>query len=616
MTALMEDALQDIQDVRSRLVNGCLYAGAVLGFPFVTLTLLRGFEVGWSYAAWCYVGLYLLLLLSAVSSRRLSFPARACLLLGVLVAAAIASLISLGLLGAGLIILFTFCVLATILFGTRAGIAATLLSLLVLGVVGVYVNMGVIHFAFDIESDATSLTLWLTKLPIIALFAGMVIVTLGSMHRHLVENVRALSLRAAEQIEVNERYEAEIADRVRVEKELREQRSFLTAIIQSAAEGLCVCHEVEEFPYVKFTVWNHRMTDTTGYTMEEINRQGWYQSLYPDPDVRARAIERMGRMRYGEDLRSEEWEITCKKGEKRVLSISTSVLETTDGVAHVLGLMGDVTERQKAEEALKESEARNRAIVDALPDLVFRQTADGTCLDIEAPSADMLAVPAEQLVGKRMQDLGLLPEFVEESDRSLQKALDTGEVQHWEYQLEVPQGVRYFEARIAPCAKDEVLVIVRDITDRKKIEAERMSLEAQIQHAQKLESLGVLAGGIAHDFNNLLTSILGNADLAQMNMLPESPALDFVRQIQSATVHAADLTKQMLAYSGKGRFVVQPLNLNKLVEEMTHLLDVSISKSVVLRFDLQSNIPSIEAGCNAGSSSGHEPDHQRFRGHW
>ena len=134
-----------------------------------------------------------------------------------------------------------------------------------------------------------------------------------------------------------------------------------------------------------------------------------------------------------------------------------------------------------------------------------------------------------------------------------------------------------------------------DITERRHAEEERRKLQIQIQHTQKLESLGVLAGGIAHDFNNLLTAILGNASLALLQLVPEAPACSTIKEIENASIRAAELIKQMLAYSGKGRFVVQPLNLSRVVEEMAHLLQTVISKKAVLRFDFDANLPIIEA---------------------
>ncbi|NBV25310.1 MAG: PAS domain S-box protein [Proteobacteria bacterium] len=128
---------------------------------------------------------------------------------------------------------------------------------------------------------------------------------------------------------------------------------------------------------------------------------------------------------------------------------------------------------------------------------------------------------------------------------------------------------------------------------RTEVEAERVRFETRLQETQKLESLGVLAGGIAHDFNNLLTSILGNASLARLDLPPHSPADQSLERIETASLRAADLCKQMLAYAGKGRLVVQPVNLTRLVQETAHLLQVSISKRAVLKFDLAQNLPAV-----------------------
>src|SRR5688572_16512937 len=103
---------------------------------------------------------------------------------------------------------------------------------------------------------------------------------------------------------------------------------------------------------------------------------------------------------------------------------------------------------------------------------------------------------------------------------------------------------------------------ILDVTDSKRAEAERRRLEVQFHHSQKLESLGVLAGGIAHDFNNLLMSMLGHASLAESDVAEGSPAHDHLKQIELAARRASELTNQMLAYSGRGRFVVGPVDMS------------------------------------------------------
>jgi PAS domain S-box-containing protein len=134
-----------------------------------------------------------------------------------------------------------------------------------------------------------------------------------------------------------------------------------------------------------------------------------------------------------------------------------------------------------------------------------------------------------------------------------------------------------------------------DITARKESETERAMMERKLQDTQKLESLGILAGGIAHDFNNLLTGVLGNASLARMDLPDSSPVQPFLKQIEHSALRAADLCRQMLAYSGKGRFVVQRVNLSHLVEESMTLLQVSVSKDATLKMALTNPLPPVKA---------------------
>jgi nitrogen-specific signal transduction histidine kinase/CheY-like chemotaxis protein len=132
-----------------------------------------------------------------------------------------------------------------------------------------------------------------------------------------------------------------------------------------------------------------------------------------------------------------------------------------------------------------------------------------------------------------------------------------------------------------------------DVTEQRLAEEEKARIEHKLQETQKLESLGVLAGGIAHDFNNLLTGILGNASLARLDLPPTSPAQPSLEQIELVAQRAADLCKQMLAYSGKGRFIVQRLDLSVLVRDTADLLRLSISKNAVLKFSLSAGLPAI-----------------------
>ncbi len=152
------------------------------------------------------------------------------------------------------------------------------------------------------------------------------------------------------------------------ESRISKLNDFREAIIRTAAEGICVCFSVPHFPYVEFSVWNERMTELTGYTQAEINRLGWYQSLYPDNETRVAAQQRMERMRFGEDLSDEEWEICRKDGSRRFVSISTSRLEIEDGIPRVVALMHDVTDRNQTELENQQSLSRLKATLESTAD--------------------------------------------------------------------------------------------------------------------------------------------------------------------------------------------------------------------------------------------------------
>ncbi|MBX7245013.1 MAG: response regulator, partial [Candidatus Sumerlaeaceae bacterium] len=259
--------------------------------------------------------------------------------------------------------------------------------------------------------------------------------------------------------------------------------------------------------------------------------------------------------------------------------------------------VGDVVapaiRRAYAEQELRQSESRLRALLDALPDLMFRVSRDGIFLDYKSSSLDLYA-PPRVFLGKTIADM-FPPDIAAESMQLIHKAIDAGKVQYHEYSLPSEDGRRHFEGRIVRSGTDEATIIVREITDRIRAVERQNKLEVKVQQAQKLESLGVLTGGIAHDFNNLLVGILGNAGLALMDLPADSPVRPLLDAIETTAIRASELTRQMLAYSGRGKFVVQPLNLSQLVREMVQLLEFAISKNAALRLEFGSDLPPIDA---------------------
>ena len=173
------------------------------------------------------------------------------------------------------------------------------------------------------------------------------------------------------------------------------------------------------------------------------------------------------------------------------------------------------------------------------------------------------------------------------------KAISCGESWSGEISFHPSGGSKTLIARRISPIMDEQGHVHHQICIDRDITAEKKHSE-QLEHTQRLESLGILAGGIAHDFNNLLTAIMGNAAIAERNMDDTAKAKPYLRRIEESSQRAADLCKQMLDYSGKGRFIIKPVNLSELIVEMTRLMEVSIEKNVVIRYDLSDTLPMVE----------------------
>jgi PAS domain S-box-containing protein len=182
------------------------------------------------------------------------------------------------------------------------------------------------------------------------------------------------------------------------------------------------------------------------------------------------------------------------------------------------------------------------------------------------------------------------PEFQASFERVLQQK---SRFEH-EFRMVYPDGSIRWVAGMGKVYCDEndrpvrIIGLGMDVTERR-------SLEEKLRSSQKLESIGLLAGGIAHDFNNLLTGIMGNAGLALQTLPKPSPAAPFLENVVHGSQRAADLTQQLLAYAGKGKFVVAPLDLSALVRQIANLVQSTISKMVRLEMELDGSLPMVEA---------------------
>jgi PAS domain S-box-containing protein len=263
----------------------------------------------------------------------------------------------------------------------------------------------------------------------------------------------------------------------------------------------------------------------------------------------------------------------------------------------------DVTAQRKAEEQMLERDARLDGLVRFAFDAIVSLDPEQRILMLNPAAEKMFGCDAQHALGKDFQQF-VAPQHRQGFQEAVQEFAASGEPNRLFGARGELQGLRGnqeqfpLEASISQCVvqrKQQLTLIMRDASERRRADEERMKFLSQIQQTQKLESLGVLAGGIAHDFNNLLMAVLGHADLALDALALGSPARDDLEEIRAAAQRATELCKQMLAYSGKGRFVIQPIDLQKIVEEMLHMLRVSISKNAVLKLNFAPNLPRVDA---------------------
>ena len=280
----------------------------------------------------------------------------------------------------------------------------------------------------------------------------------------------------------------------------------------------------------------------------------------------------------------------------RAFSVHVEPLRDAGGVLRgTVGIALDITDTRRADRALRESEARLRQVIDLVPHSIFAKDGEGRFLLANRAVAEAHGTTVDQLIGRTAADVAQSDEEVQRYRADDLEVMRTGnpKVILDELRTDARGRVRSLQTTKIPftfsgTGRPAVLGVSIDITERK-------AAEEALRRAAKEESLSVLAGGVAHDFNNLLAAILGHASLA-LKQLPEaSPARRHVEKAARAVERAADLTRQMLAYSGRGHFVVRPTDVNALVRENLPLLEVALPKNVRLEARLEPDLPPVSA---------------------
>ncbi len=272
-----------------------------------------------------------------------------------------------------------------------------------------------------------------------------------------------------------------------------------------------------------------------------------------------------------------------------------------DPVGHprrISGTASDVTDAKQAELALRASQELFASFMRYSPAMAFIIDRESRLL--YANKAYEEAIWGDEVPDWRGRSVGELfsPEVAAEYRESDARVIEEGRSTVVEQTVPVRGGTRVWLTVKFPLHDHtghlHVGAMSLDVTERRRAEEQRRQLEARSTEAQKLESLGLLAGGVAHDFNNILTSILGHADLARTTVPAGSPLRESLDQIVVGARSAAELTRQMLAYAGRGTLTRRPFLLSELIAEMGQLLHVSIGKRTTLHYEFAPGVPAVE----------------------
>ena len=434
----------------------------------------------------------------------------------------------------------------------------------------------------------------------------------------------------------------EIGERIKSEQQLKASEENYRCFAELTSDYVHKCSRAGTAPF-RLQWMGGAVSAISGYSAEEIYEFGCWLPI-AHPDDRQMVASHLASFVLGEQ-KQLEFRLVTKQGQTRwICEKSRCEAGRSEGELILYGAASDITERKLAEEEIRNSEKLMSSLYNITQ---YPFTKEGEFLDhalneiirITGSRIGYIYFYDEQ---KRQFTLNTWSQDVMKECSVLEQStiydLDSTGIWGEAVRQRKPIVLNDFQAGhplkkgmpdghvilkrflTIPVIRDEVIVAVAGVSNKEsnysdsdvmllklfmdsvwmiveqqRAEEGRRHMENQLLHAQKLESLGVLAGGIAHDFNNILMVVIGNAELALMRINKESPAVENLHRIEQAAVRAADLAKQMLAYSGKGKFVVENLDLNILLQEMLHMLEVSISKKAVLRLNQYASLPPVEA---------------------
>jgi PAS domain S-box-containing protein len=388
------------------------------------------------------------------------------------------------------------------------------------------------------------------------------------------------------------RASAEI-ERARASEALRASEASYRAIFEASEDPIFV-HEWESGRILEVSP---KAVELYGYSAEELRRVTVSDvSANEPPYTEAEAARLIERAKAQEAPLRFEWHARHKDGHRMWHEV-TLKRAMIAGERRILAFVRDVTERRQAEQALRASEEQYRAIFNAVDDALVLRDAEFRVVDVNPAFLEMTGRAREEAIGADRVITN--PPEANALFRELHARALAGAPIHVETDGMRKDGSRFqLEVRGLPIryqGRPHVLFIGRDISARKRAEAERVQLEAQLRQAQKMEALGQLTGGIAHDFNNILASVMGYLTLAAERPAASGDAKlgGYLEQARAASLRARDLIQQMLTFSRGGRGERRAVSLAAVAEETAALLRSSLASSMEFALQLDAGVPLV-----------------------
>ena len=288
----------------------------------------------------------------------------------------------------------------------------------------------------------------------------------------------------------------------------------------------------------------------------------------------------------------QEYRIITKTGEARWIDARTWVRRNSDGViTYYQGIIMDITERKRAEAALRESEEKYRTLFEDSRDAIYVTTREGTFIDANQSALDLFGYTREEMMGLNALQIYLNPEQRSQFQQVIESK---GSVRDYEVKFRKKNGIE-MDCLVTSSlrrSKDGTILgyqgIIRDITEQKWAQLEKKKLEAQLRQAQKMEAIGTLAGGIAHDFNNILTPMIIHTEIAISGLAEESPVRENLQRVSQAAYRAKEVVRLILTFSRQTSAKPMPMKLSPVIKEVLKLLRASLPTTIEIRQDIKS----------------------------